>query len=306
MTFMLQEKIKRVFKTAFASFMRNGTINIATTGIMAVTLLSISILLILNFLGNRTIENFKDKVDISIYFFSDTPDSDIAKVKNDLVALPEVKSISYLSKDEAWQKFKEKYANNPVISQGVQELDVNPLYATLSIKAKNIDQYGGINDFLSKPAYSGIISKINFDQNKSQIDKLAAVTKSVQNGGLGISLIFSIISIFVVFNAIRITIHNYRKEIKIMGLVGAENWYVELPFIIEGALYGVIGSIVSMIILAIIIYFSAGTVDRLLGDITVVSYFKQNFFFIFGIQLALGILIGVLSSVFATRKYLKA
>lgn len=302
---MLQEKIKRVFKTAFANFLRNGTINIATTGIMTVTLLSISILLILNFLGNRTIENFKNKVDISIYFFSDTPDSDITKVQNDLVALPEVKSISYLSKDEAWQKFKEKYANNPVISQGIQELDVNPLYATLSIKAKNIDEYGSINDFLSKPEYANIISKINFEQNKTQIDKLATVTKAVQNGGLGISLIFSIISIFVVFNAIRITIHNYRKEIKIMGLVGAENWYVELPFIIEGALYGVIGSIASTIILAILIYVSANTIDRLLGDITVISYFKQNFLFIFGVQLILGILIGVLSSVFATRKYLK-
>jgi cell division transport system permease protein len=302
---MLLQKIKRIFKTAFSSFMRNGTINIATTGIMAVTLLSISILLILNFLGNRTIENFKNKVDISIYFFSDTPDSDIDKVKDDLAALPEVKSISYLSKDEAWERFKEKYANNPVISEGIKELDVNPLYATMSIKARNIDEYGGINEFLSKSEYAGIISKINFEQNKSQIDKLASFTKSIQNGGLGVSLVFSIISIFVVFNAIRITIHNYRKEIKIMGLVGAENWYVELPFIIEGALYGVIGSIVSMIILAILIYFSAGTIDRLLGDITLVSYVKQNIVFIFGIQLIGGIFIGVLSSVFAMRKYLK-
>lgn len=302
---MILIKLKRIFKTAFASFLRNGTINIATTGIMAVTLLSISMLLILNFLGNRTIENFKNKVDISIYFFSDTPDSDITRVKDDLTALPEVKSIGYLSKDEAWERFKAKYADNPTISQGIKELDANPLYATMSIKAKNIDQYGRINEFLSKSDYAAVISKINFEQNKSQIDKLASITKSIQKGGLGISLVFSIISIFVVFNAIRITIHNYRREIKIMGLVGAENWYVEAPFIIEGAIYGVIGSIVSMIILAALVYFSANTIDRLLGDITVAAYVKQNILFIFGVQLALGILIGVLSSVFAMRKYLR-
>lgn len=302
---MFLTKIKRIFKTAFASFLRNGTINIATTAIMAVTLLSISMLLILNFLGNQTLENFKNKIDVSIYFFSDTPDSDIERVKNDLNALPEVESISFLSKEDAWSRFKEKYANNPVISQGIQELDVNPLYATMSIKAKNIDEYDRINEFLSKPEYAAIISKINFEQNKNQIDKLASVTKSVQKGGLGISLVFAIISIFVVFNAIRITIHNYRKEIKIMGLVGAESWYVQLPFIIEGAIYGIVGGVVSMIILSGLVYFSSNTIDRLLNDTTIVAYLKQNIILIFGAQLVMGILIGVMSSIFAMRRYLK-
>lgn len=302
---MFLTNLKRVLKTAAQNFWRNGSINIATTGIMTMTLLSISILIMLNFLGNSAIENFKNRIDISVYFFSDAPEVEIAKVQADASALPDVKSVVYLSKDEAWEKFKEKYSENQVIAQGVKELDSNPLYATLSVKAKNIDDYQKISDFLAQQKYSSVISRINFDQSKKEINKLSAVTKSVQKGGLGLSVIFAIISIFVVFNAIRITLHNYRHEIKIMGLVGAESWYIQLPFMVEGALYGILGSIISTIILVILVYSSADIIDRLLSGVTLVSYLKQNIAMIFGVQLAAGVLIGVMSSIFAMRKYLR-
>jgi len=302
---MFLTNLKRVLKTAVQNFWRNGSINIATTGIMTVTLLSISILIMLNFLGNSAIENFKNRIDISVYFFSDAPEVEIAKVQADVSALPDVKSVVYLSKDEAWEKFKEKYSENQVIAQGVKELDSNPLYATLSVKAKNIDDYQKISDFLAQQKYSSVISRINFDQSKKEINKLSAITKSVQKGGLGLSIIFAIISIFVIFNAIRITLHNYRHEIKIMGLVGAEGWYIQLPFMVEGALYGILGSVISIIILVILVYSSADIIDRLLSGVTVVSYLKQNMAMIFGVQLAAGILIGVVSSIFAMRKYLR-
>lgn len=302
---MFLTNLKRVIKTAFQNFWRNGAINIATASIMTVTLLSISILIILNFLGNSTMESFKNKIDISVYFFSDASEEDIGKIQAETAALPEVKSINYVSKDEAWEKFKEKYSDNQVIAQGVKELDINPLYGTMSIKAKNIDEYQKISEFLAQEKYKNAISRINFAQNKKEIEKLSAITKSVQKGGAGFSLIFAIISIFVVFNAIRITLHNYRHEIKIMGLVGAEGWYIQLPFMLEGAIYGILGSIISTGILLALVYFGAETIDRVLSGITLVSYVKQNILMIFGVQLAAGISLGVLSSIIAMRKYLK-
>lgn len=297
---------KRVLKAGAINFWRNGTVNIATTSIMTVTLLSISILLILNFLGQKTVENFKDKIDISVYFNSDVSKESIFKVRDELAAMPEVKSLSYLSKDEAWERFKAKHLSNPVISQGIAELDVNPLYATLNIKAKNIDDYPKISDFLSRGKYAELINKINFEQNKQGIEKLSSIVNAIQKGGLWISLIFAIISVFVIFNAIRLTMYGYRQEVEIMRLVGAGNWYIRLPFIVEGALYGIIGSIVSIVILALFVYFGADIINRFLIGATITSYFKQNALFIFGVELLLGIAIGVLSSLFAIRKYLKA
>ncbi len=309
---MIFTDIKRIFKTAFANFWRNGTINIATTSIMAVTLLLISILIGVNFLLGVTIDNFKDKIDISVYFYSSAPEEEITKIKDDVAALPEVKSVSYVSKDEAWENFKAKYADDAGMSGGIKELDENPLYATMSIKAKNMDDYSGIKDFLAQQKYSSVINKINFDQIKATIDKLSEIIKSIQKWGLAISLLFIFISVFVVFNAIRIAIHNYRHEIKIMRLVGAENWYIQLPFVIEGAFYGVIGSIVSIIILVGLIYLSSrlGFISlianmKIVEDITIISYLKQNILFIFIIQLFAGIFIGILSSLFAMRKYLR-
>ncbi len=303
--------IKRIFKTAFTNFWRNGTINIATTSIMAVTLLLISILIGVNFLLGVTIDNFKEKIDISVYFYSSAPEEEIIKIKDEVAALPDI-SVKYVSKDEAWESFKAKYADDAGMSGGIKELDENPLYATMSIKAKNIDDYSGINDMLAQPKYSSVISKINFAQNKETIDKLSAIIKSVQKWGLAIGLIFSFISLFVVFNAIRLAIHNYRHEIKIMRLVGAENWYIQVPFVIEGAIYGIIGSLVSIVILVSLIYLGSnlGFISlianmKIIGDITLLSYLKQNILFIFSVQLIVGVFIGVVSSLFAMRRYLR-
>lgn len=309
---MILTDIKRIFKTALTNFWRNGTINIATTSIMAVTLLLISILIGVNFLLGVTIDNFKDKIDISVYFYASAPEEEIIKIKDEVAALTEIKSVNYVSKDEAWNNFKVKYADDSGITSGINELDENPLYATMSIKAKNIDDYSGINDFLAQSKYSTVISKINFEQNKATIDKLSEIIKSVQKWGLAISLIFVIISVFVIFNAIRIAIHNYRHEIKIMRLVGAENWYIQVPFVIEGAFYGVIGSIISIIILIGLIYLGSrlGFISlianmKIVDNITLISYLKQNILFIFSVQLVVGVFIGVVSSLFAMRKYLR-
>lgn len=312
---MFFTKLKRVFKTALVNFWRNGSINIATTGIMTVTLLSISILVILTFLGNSLVENFKSKIDISVYFLSEAPEADILKVRDEVVALPEVREVFYISKDEAWNNFKAQYSDNSIISQGVGELDENPLFATLSIKARNIDQYSKINGFLSNPSFKDTIKKVSFDENKTQIDKLSLITKTAQKDGAIVILVFVVISLFVVFNAIRLTMYNYKQEVKIMNLVGAGKWYIQTPFIIEGALYGVIGSVLSISILAGMIFltkdvkniesflYSGSLTDFFKGSLT--EYFMNNFLLIFGMQLAAGIAIGVLSSLIAIRKYMR-
>lgn len=305
---MFLTNLKRVLKTAVVNFWRNGSINIATTGIMAVTLLSISILVILTFLGNNLVENFKTKIDISVYFFSEASEENILKVRDQLVALPEVKEVAYTSKEEAWNRFKAKYSNNSIISQGIGELDDNPLYAAFSVKAKNIDDYPKISEFLSDPRFKDTVSKVSFEENKPEITKLSSITKSVQKGGAIISLIFTIISLFVVYSAIRLTMYNYKQEVKIMRLVGAGKWYIQLPFVIEGAIYGLIGSVFSMIILTIMVFLTTEMkiIEQFFNTISVIDYFKSNLLFIFGMQIALGVTIGVLSSLFAIRKYLKA
>jgi cell division transport system permease protein len=312
---MFLTKLQRVFKTAFVNFWRNGSINIATTGIMTVTLLSISILVILTFLGNSLVENFKTRIDISVYFNSESSEEDILKIIDEVRGLPAVRDVVYTSKEDAWNRFKAKYSDNAVISQGVSELDENPLFATASVKAKNIDQYVGINEFLSETRFQNTIKKVSFNESKTQITNLSLITKSIQKDGAIIVLVFVIISLFVVFNAIRLTMYNYKQEVKIMNLVGAGKWYIQMPFIIEGALYGVIGSILSVAILAGMIFLTKDVknIESFLyggslagffkGSLT--EYFKSNFMLIFGIQLVTGMAIGVLSSLIAIRKYMK-
>lgn len=312
---MFFTKLKRVIKTALVNFWRNGSINIATTGIMTVTLLSISILVILTFLGNSLIENFKTKIDISVYFISDAPEENILKVRDKVIALPEVKEVFYTSKDEAWNNFKVQHSDNSIITQGIGELDENPLFATLKIKANNMDQYGKINEFLLGESFKDTVEKVSFNESKTQIEKLSLITKTTQKDGAMVILVFVIISLFVIFNAIRLTMYNYKQEVKIMNLVGAGKWYIQMPFILEGAIYGIIGSILSISILAGMIFLTkdvqniesflyGGSLSGFFqGSLT--EYFKNNLLLIFGIQLAVGVAIGVLSSLIAIRKYMK-
>lgn len=309
---MIFAKIKRIIITALTNFWRNGTINIATTGIMAVTLLLISILIGVNFLLGSAIETFKEKIDISVYFFSSAPEAEILKIKEAVTALPQIKSVAYTSKDEAWNNFKEQFKDDASMTSGIHELNENPLFATMSIKAKNMDDYAFINDFLVQEKFSSLISKNNFPENREIIRRSSEIIDSIRKWGLAVGLIFVIISLFVVFNAIMIAIHNYRHEIKIMRLVGAENWYIQLPFIIEGAIYGIVGSVVSMIILVGLIYLGSklGFISlivnmEIIDNFTLVSYLKQNILFIFFAQLMVGVLIGIISSLFAIRKHLK-
>jgi len=167
--------------------------------------------------------------------------------------LPEVSSVSYVSSDEALVNFRTRHANDYLVLQALGELSENPLGAYLNIKAKDPSQYETISNFiegdngLSKDNQN-IIDKVNYYQNKTIIDRLTSIVNNAQKMGFLVTLIFVIISIFIIFNTTKLAIFNSREEIGIMRLVGAGKKYIRGPFFVEGILYGLISSGITMII----------------------------------------------------------
>ena len=213
--------------------------------------------------------------------------------------------IFYISQEEALIKFKEQHKDNPILLQSLEELDINPLEASLNIKAQETSQYASINQFLEGVYYQDIIDKVNYMQNKEVIEKLNKIVMDVKTGGLALSFLLALIVFLVTFNAIRLAIYSSREEINVMRLVGASNWFIRGPFIIEGVLYGIIATIVTLVLLYPLFYFVSPKISSFLPIGDVFSYFQTNLLSFFLLLLGIGVILGGFSSFIAVRKYLK-
>ncbi|MFH0906943.1 MAG: permease-like cell division protein FtsX [bacterium] len=297
--------LARIIKSGWLSFWRNKFLSVAAVSMMSFAILGIVSLLLVNVLISSLTDNLEDKIDISVYFNLDTEEDSILEIRNDLVKLDEVRSVEYISTEEALESFREKHKENEVLMQSLTELDNNPLEASLNIKAQQASQYEAIVDFFNQDEYQEDIDKINYLENKAVISRLATITNSIRKIGFIILIILAVIAVLVTFNTIRLTIYSTRKEIKVMKLVGASNWFVRGPFIVEGALYGVVAAVISLIIVVPVLWYISPNITAYLPGTDLFYYFQENFLSIFMIQLVVGIVLGTVSSIVAIRRYLK-
>ena len=311
---------KRIIRTGFVNFWRNGFLSFAAIVVMTLSLTLLGAILFANAFGRELISDVKSKVDINVYFTLSAKPGDITDLQRTLQKLPEVASVDYISSDNALANFKDKWKDNTLILQGLDEIGYNPLPAVLNITAKDPSQYAGIADFLNgKNALtkdgSTIIDKVNYNQNKLVIDRLTRIISIVQTIGTVLAIVFIIVAVIIVFNTIRLIIYNARDEIGVMKLVGASNTYVRGPFVISGMMYGVVSGLITLGVLAIFAYYTDAAVVKLIGieganDFSLIvnvlaRYFVTNFGQIFAIIMGSGVVLGGLSSYIAVKRYLR-
>jgi cell division transport system permease protein len=297
-------KIKRILKSGFMNFWRNGWVSLATILVMVTTLFVLGSLIFSRALLNSTLSQLENKVDITVYFKTGAKEGEILFMKDKLSKLDEVKEINYISADQALQDFRERHSDNALITQSLDELAENPLGANLNIKAKDTSQYESIAHFLEASAISSI-DKINFRQNKAIIERLGNILNASRNAGIGITLVLGIISVLVAFNTIRLAIYTAKDEITVMRLVGASSRHIRGPFVVEGIMYGVLAAIFTMFIFYPLTLWLGPLAERFFGGPNLFAYYVSNFFQIFSILLVVGAGLGSLSSYIATRRYLK-
>ena len=303
---MFTTNLKRIIKVGFLNFVRNSWLAAATISIIVLTLITITGLVLLSVVTQSIVANLQNKVDISAYFNSTAPEKDILAVRDDLVKMKEVNSVSYVSKEEAFKKFKEKHADNETLMQSLQELNENPLQASLNIKAQMASQYQGIVNFLEQDKYKSLIDKINYYQNEKVIARVSNLASTIGRGGLLASLILALMAIFVTFNTIRLTMYNWKDEISVMRLVGASNWHIRGPFIVEGVIYGVLAAFVALLIIYPTLYFISPKVTSFLPEVDLLYFFEINIGQILVLLVGMGVALGVISSAIAIRRYLRA
>jgi len=297
--------LSRIIKSGLINFWRNGWLSTATVLIMTIALITWTSIFLLNVVLTSVLDVLAEKVDVSVYFNLDTKEPDILALKSKLENLKEVASVEYVSTDQALQIFKNRHAGDDVLLKSIQELNNNPLEASLNILAKDSSQYAAIASFLNQDQFKNIISKINYTENKVVIDRLNKIIRVLRESGLVAGLILAFIAFLVAFNTVRLAIYSSREEITVMKLVGASNWFVRGPFIVEGVLHGIIASAFSFMVIIPGVGFLGPKLFNFLPEIDLVSYIGNNFWLLLFFQTLGGIILGVFSSWFAIRKYLK-
>lgn len=297
----------RIIKAGFVNFIRNGVLSFASTTIMVLTLLSLSVFFIVNVALTTGIGAIQEKIDISAYIQDQATKDEIVELQTEVAGLSEVRSVKYVSKDEALARYKEQNANNKKLLESLEGID-NPLPASLEVKVYDPSKLDQVTKIFDTDKYKPIVRKVSYKENKLVIDKLFRATEFIKKIGIGATTAFALVAIIIVFNTVRIAIFSQKDDIEIMRLVGATDWYIRGPFILEGVLYGVIATVISMIALAAILYYTGPSLSGYFGGVgsDVTSYLYKNVLIIFAVQLGIGIFIGTVSSWLALRKYLKS
>lgn len=298
--------IKRLFKASWQSIIRNWWLSVATVLIVFLSVLTFTGIRLFSYSVTRTVAMLRERVDISIYFNKDVPESEIFQVQTELEGVSQVKSVSYVSQDDALKFFQEKQKYNPAIFKAIEVLGTNPLSPSLSIKAKNDKDYQSILDYISKSGFKDRLITINYEENQRVVQKLDSLNKAIQLAAISISVLLVSIAILINFNTIRLAIYTAKDEIRAMKLVGAPNWFVRGPFLFEGAIYGIVASILTLLVTSAIVFVFSPKLESALPGLGLGGYYWSSLGWIFLLQTLFGIAIGLISSFVAMNKYLES
>jgi len=297
--------IKRILKSGWLSFSRDGGLAAATCFIVLIPIFLATSLFLLKDVSQFLISTIQEKADISVYFKESASEEDILKVEEEISKIPEVKNVKYVSKEEALESFVQRHKDEPVLMESLEEVGGNPFLAALNIKAFQANQYQAVANFFEAGTFENLIEKVDYYQRKPVIERIFALTSGMEKAGWISAIVLAIVAILVAFNTIRLAILNQKEEIKVQRLVGASNWFIRGPFLVQGAISGTLAAIICLLIFTLICWFLSPKIEILFSGLNIWRYFTSNFFTIILIQLVTGIGLGVISSTIAIRKYLR-
>jgi len=295
----------RIIKYGIQSFRRNGLLSVATTVVMVLALLVFQGLIVFGVLTDTAILSIQDKIDISVYFKTNAPENEILNIKKSLENVKEVKSVEYVSREKALELFKEKRKDYPIIKKALEELDDNPLLASLNIKAHNPSDYQIIAAFLDNDKFNELTKRVTFTQSRQAIERLTNIVNTAESLGLALTILLSITAALITFNTIMMAIYSNREEIGIMRLVGAPNVFINGPYIVQAIIFGVLATILSLLIAAPILTLASPYISEFIPEMDLSGYFYNNLFNLFVYQLVFGSILAIVSGSIAIRKYLK-
>jgi cell division transport system permease protein len=295
------------FRESLTGFTRNLSTTLGSIITIFLSLLIIGIFCIAGAVVNNVVASVENQVSITAYVKDDASEDTIAKVENQIRNYSGVESVSFTTKDQALENFR-KSTSNPEI---VDQLDgQNPLPASIDIQLSDAQSVSDIaSTILANQDFVNICDNPSDPSDSLQygqktVDKLFSLTNAIRTAGIALIVLLIVIAFIFINNTIRLAILARRKEIAIMRLVGASNGFIRGPFLAEGSLHAIIGAILAILLLEV-------TRNLVLPQMAIalpwlpINISIGMFLLIYVALLVAGLVIGVLGSLFAMRRYLK-
>jgi len=296
--------IKRIIKFGWRNFFRNLGPSLATIFITVLTISLISCLFLLRELSQFLILEFQEKADISLYFKKESEEEEILELKDEIFKMPEIKNVEFISQEEAFERFVQRHKDNPLLMESLTEVG-NPFLASLNIMAGELFHYEKLVNFLENSPFQNLIEKIDYYQRKPMIERIFSITSNINKIGIVAIIVLVILASLVAFNTIRLAIYSQREEIKIQRLVGASNWFIRGPFLVQGIISGFLATLITILIFFPLCYFLSPKIELLFPGLSIFNFLIENFWKLLLIQFFTGISLGMFSSLFAIRRYLE-
>lgn len=297
----------RVIKFSIQDIFRNFWLSLVTIIILALTLFSINVILLVKIVGGNAVKIVEEKIDVSLYLISNSKEDEIIQLKTQISQYPEVKEIIYISQEKALENFKLKHEENKEIIGALQELGKNPLNPSLIIKPKSINDLDNLINKLNVLT-SNIIETKDFADYQTILSTITNITTKISDASFVLAVIFLLTTLLVIYNTVRIAIYTHRREIMIMRLVGASKWFIQMPYLVSGIIYSLLGTLLVMGLFYIFLIFIQPYLNSFFesNSIDMMTYFyKEHIFKIFGLEFLFACLVNIIASWIAVKKYSK-
>jgi cell division transport system permease protein len=239
-------RLEYVVTAAAQGFWRNPVMSLASTFTVGLMLLLFAFFLATDRGLQAAVTVLESKVELALFLEDDARVSDILALKARIEADPAVSRVDYVTKDQAMTRLLDIAAKRPDIQ--IVDSSSNPLQASLEIKLAHAQDAPRVAAALRGELGKGVVGDVV--DNPQVVDKLLTITRVLSIGGLAVLAMMLVVALFVIVNTIRIAVHARRDEIEIMKLVGATDWFVRWPFILEGMLVGTLGAVAAVAVVA--------------------------------------------------------
>lgn len=290
-----------LIKEGYENLKKHGSKTFSTMLIICATMLVLGIFMILFTNVNKNVETVKVEQGIQAFIEDTATDADIEYIKDAIKKIDGVGEIRYISKDEAYEDAKNVFKDQEYFLEGLDKVQIFP--ASYVVKFADIEKADNIKSQIEK--IDGIY-KVKY--NSSTINAVISISKIANIFLLGIGVVLLVVSIFIISNTIKLAVYSNKREIFIMRYIGATNKFIKKPFVIEGAIMGIVSALISFMLISIayvVIYARIPKVGSSLGVFGFIPY-TSLWWLILAIYIVLGLFIGILGSSISIKKYLKA
>lgn len=290
-----------LIKEGYENLKKHGSKTFSTMLIICATMLVLGIFIILFTNVNKNVETVKVEQGIQAFIEDTATQEDIDYIQDAIKKINGVGEIKYIDKDMAYEDAKKVFKDQEYFLEGLDKVQIFP--ASFVVKFADIEQADNIKSSIEK--IDGIY-KIKY--NSSTINAVISISKIVNIFLLGIGVVLLVVSIFIISNTIKLAVYSNKREIFIMRYIGATNKFIKKPFVIEGAIMGLVSALISFMIISIayvVIYSRIPKVGSSLGVFGFIPY-SSLWWMILAIYVVLGLFIGILGSSISIKKYLKA